>query len=260
VLPLVVLAGVLGLAVGSFLNVVIYRVPRRESLVRPSSHCPGCNKPIAPYDNIPILSWLVLRGRCRRCRQPISIRYPAVEALTAVLFAAVTARLFNDQPWAIPAYLYLVAVGVALAAIDLDVKRLPDVLTLPSYVVVGALLLLPAVADDHWAAYGRAWLGAAALFAFYFLLIFIKPGAMGFGDVKLAGVLGLALGWLSWRVLLVGGFLGFILGGVAGLAMVVVGRAGRKSALPFGPFMVAGALIGVLWGQQIADWYTGLVG
>jgi leader peptidase (prepilin peptidase) / N-methyltransferase len=260
VLALVVLAGVLGLAVGSFLNVVIYRVPRGESVVKPSSHCPGCDRPIAPYDNIPVVSWLILRGRCRQCGTRISLRYPAVELLTALLFAAVTARLINGQPWAVPAFLYVAGVGVALGAIDLDVRRLPDVLTLPSYVVTGGLLLLPTIADGRWSTYGRAWLAGLALLAFYFVLAVIKPGAMGMGDVKLAGVLGLTMGWLSWRVLLVGGFLGFVLGGLVGGALMVAGRAGRKSHVPFGPFMLAGALIAVLSGQQIADWYVGLVG
>lgn len=257
---LVVLACVLGLAVGSFLNVVIYRVPRGESLVRPSSHCPACNQPIAPYDNIPVVSWLLLRGRCRRCGERISARYPAVELLTAVLFGAMAARLANEQAWSIPAYLYFAAIGVALAAIDLDVKRLPDVLTLPSYAVMGGLLLLPTIAYGEWSVYAQAWLFGLALFAFYFLLMMLKPGNMGFGDVKFSGVVGLALGWFGWRVLLVGGFMAFLIGGIVGIALMVAGRAGRKSKVPFGPFMIAGAFIGVLWGPQIADWYTGLLG
>jgi leader peptidase (prepilin peptidase) / N-methyltransferase len=260
VLPIILLAAVVGLCIGSFLNVVIYRVPRGESVVRPSSHCPGCNQPIATRDNVPVVSWLLLRGRCRRCGERISARYPAVELLTGVLFAAVTARFINDQPWALPAFIYLAAVGVALAAIDLDVHRLPDVFTLPSYVVMGALLLLPAVADDRWASYGRGWLGALALLGFYFLLRLLYPAGMGLGDVKLAGVLGLSLAWLGWRVLLVGGFLGFLLGGVAGIVLMLAGRAGRKSKVPFGPFMIAGSLIAVLAGHEIADWYVRLVG
>jgi leader peptidase (prepilin peptidase)/N-methyltransferase len=257
---LVVLACVLGLAVGSFLNVVIYRVPRGESLVRPSSHCPSCNQPIAPYDNIPVVSWLLLRGRCRRCGERISVRYPAVELLTAVLFGAMAARLANEQAWAIPAYLFFAAIGVALAAIDLDVKRLPDVLTLPSYPVMGGLLLVPAIAYGSWSTYLHACLYGLALYAFYLVLRIIYPPGMGYGDVKFSGVVGLALGWFGWRVLIVGGFLGFLLGGLIGAALMVAGRAGRKSRVPFGPFMIAGAFIGVLWGTEIADWYTGLLG
>ena len=235
------LAALLGLLVGSFLNVVIYRVPRGESVVHPRSRCPGCGYELAWYDNVPVLSWLLLRGRCRRCRAPISARYPLVEALTAVVFGLLAWRF--AATWQLPAFLYLGAVGVALAFIDLDTKRLPDVLTLPSYVVGGALLLLPAALDGSWSAYLRAWLGALALFAFYFLLAFIYPAGMGFGDVKLAGVLGLYLGWLGWGVLVVGGFLGFLLGGLIGGGLMIVRRAGRKSKIPFGPFMILGAFL-----------------
>jgi leader peptidase (prepilin peptidase)/N-methyltransferase len=245
----------LGLFVGSFLNVVIHRVPIDESVVRPRSRCPGCGHEIAWYDNLPVLSWLLLRGKCRSCKETISIRYPVIELLTAVVFGAL-AWAMADQPWAVPAYLWVGGAGVALAAIDIDTKRLPDVITLPSYPVVGVLLLIPAVVYDAWGDYLRAWLAAVALAAFYFLLAYIKPGAMGMGDVKLAGVLGLALGWIGWGVVILGGFLGFLLGGVLGVVLMAAGRAGRKSKIPFGPFMLLGALIAVLWGQAFVDWYV----
>lgn len=244
----------LGLFVGSFLNVVIHRVPNGESVVRPRSRCPSCGQEIAWYDNIPVLSWVLLRGRCRRCQTTISVRYPLVEVLTAVVFGAL-AWAMADQPWAIPAYLWVGGVGVALAAIDLETYRLPDVLTLPSYVAVGVLLLLPAVAYGAWGNYLRAWLAALAVIGFYFLLALFKPGAMGLGDVKLAGVLGLALGWVGWGVVVFGGFLGFLLGGVVGVALMAVKRAGRKSKIPFGPFMLAGTLLALLWGPAVVDWY-----
>lgn len=244
----------LGLFVGSFLNVVIHRVPIGESVVRPRSRCPQCEHEIAWYDNVPVVSWLVLRGKCRSCKNPISVRYPLVELLTAVVFGAL-AWAMADQPWAVPAYLWVGGVGVALAAIDLDTYRLPDVLTLPSYPVTGLLLLLPAIAYDAWGDYLRAWLAALALVGFFFLLAFFKPGAMGLGDVKLSGVLGLVLGWIGWGVVVLGGFLGFLLGGIVGLALMVAGRAGRKSKIPFGPFMLAGALVAVLWGPSFVDWY-----
>lgn len=260
VLTPVVLAGVFGLLIGSFLNVVVYRVPRGESLVSPGSHCPTCGRPIAAYDNVPVVSWLLLRGRCRRCKAPISVRYPLVELVTGVLFAAVTARLVGDQAWAVPAYLFFTAMGVALALIDIDVKRLPDVMTLPSYPVMGVLLLLPAIASSAWGTYGLAWAYAAAMFLFYVVLRVIYPGGMGMGDVKYSGVVGLALGWFGWRVLIVGGFTAFLLGGVLGALLMLAGRAGRKSRVPFGPFMIAGALVGVLWGADIASWYSGLLG
>jgi leader peptidase (prepilin peptidase)/N-methyltransferase len=243
-----------GLVIGSFLNVVIWRVPRQESVVRPASHCPGCENPIKPIDNIPVLSWLMLRGRCRHCSTRISIRYPLVELLTGIVFAALAARLGPHA--ALVAFLYLGAVGVALALIDLDTKRLPNQLVLPSYPIAAALLGVAALADGHLQPYVRMALGMVALFGFYFALAWVYPSGMGFGDVKLAGVLGLYLGWLGWGALTVGAFLGFLFGGVVGVALMLAGRAGRKSAIPFGPFMLAGAFVAVLWGQAIAHAYT----
>jgi leader peptidase (prepilin peptidase)/N-methyltransferase len=255
---IVVCSVVVGLAVGSFLNVVIWRVPRHESVISPPSHCPGCDTPIAPRDNVPVLSWLVLRGRCRHCGERISLRYPVVELLTAVLFGLIAWHVGAD--WELPAFLYLAAIAVALALIDLDVHRLPNSIVLPSYVVVSALLVLPAAVDGRWDDYLRALLGGLVLFGVYFVLAFIYPAGMGFGDVKLAGVLGAYLGWLGWGVLAVGGFLGFLLGGVVGGALMAVRRAGRKSKIPFGPFMLAGALIAVFVGNGIADLYLDVVG
>jgi len=254
--PVLLIAGcaVLGLVVGSFLNVVAWRVPRRESVVSPGSHCPACNAPVRPRDNVPILSWVLLRGRCRDCGSPISLRYPGVELLTASVLALLAWRIGLQAE--LPAFLYLGAVGVALALIDLDVKRLPNSLTIPSYAVGAGLLGLAAVADGDATAYARALLGMLVLFAFYFLLAFIYPAGMGFGDVKLAGVLGMYLGWLGWGVLVVGGFLGFLLGGCVGAALMLARRAGRKSAIPFGPFMLAGALLAILWGHDLAEAYT----
>lgn len=256
-LGIIVGAGILGLIIGSFLNVVIWRVPRGESVVSPPSACPQCGHEIRAYDNIPVVSWLVLRGKCRDCSHPISARYPLVELGTGLLFAAMAWRF--GLSWELPAYLYFAAIAVALALIDLDTRRLPNVITLPSYAVAGALLLLPAAIEGAWDSYLRALLGALALFAFYFLLAFIYPAGMGFGDVKLAGVIGLYLGWLGWGPLLVGAFLGFLLGALVGVALIVFGTAGRKSAIPFGPFMLAGAVIAVIWGQNIANLYAAAV-
>jgi len=250
----VAVCGLFGLIIGSFLNVVIWRVPRGESVVRPPSHCPGCDSPIAPRDNIPVVSWLVLRGRCRHCGNRISARYPAVELLTAVLFAG-TAAYFGPVAQ-LPAYLYLVAVGVALALIDLDLQRLPDALTLPSY-VVGAVLLGVASAVHHdWWSLLRAGIGMAALFGFYFVVAVIAPRGMGFGDVKLAGVLGLYLAWLGWGQLAVGAFAAFVVGAFVGIGLMVFNGAGRKTKIPFGPFMLVGAAIGIVAGQPIASAYT----
>ena len=251
---LVVGFATLALIVGSFLNVVIYRVPRGESVVSPRSRCPQCEAQIRERDNIPVVSWLLLRGKCRDCGAPVSIRYPLVELSHCALWL-IFLGVFG---WSIelPAYLYLGTVGLALGLIDLDTKRLPNALTLPSYLVAGVLLLLPAIVDSRWDDYLRAALGGMALYAFYFLLLLIYPKGMGFGDVKLAGVLGIYLGFLGWGVLVVGGFLGFLLGGLLGAALMVIGRAGRKSKIPFGPYMLIGALLAIVWGQQMWDKYV----
>jgi len=247
------LLAIAGLLVGSFLNVVIARVPEGESVVTPRSRCPQCGVEISARDNIPVISWLLLRARCRNCGQPISARYPIVEAGHAALWLVMLWHF--GWSWELPAFLYLASVGLALAVIDIDTKRLPNALTLPSYVVLGALLLLPALLDGDWSAYLRAWLAALALFGFYFLLAVVYPSGMGFGDVKLAGVLGLALGWLGWGELVVGGFLGFLLGALLGGGLMLARKAGRKSKIPFGPFMLLGALLAIVWGGQLWDTY-----
>ncbi len=243
-----------GLVIGSFLNVVVHRVPAGLSVVRPPSRCPACETPIREGDNVPVVGWLLLRGRCRACQEPISARYPLVELGCGLLFAIMLARFGLSAE--LPAYLYLAAVGLALALIDLDVKRLPDVLTLPSY-GVGLVLLGVASVDDPYPLL-RAVLGAAAMFAVYFALAFAYPAGMGFGDVKLSGVLGLYTAWLGWDVWGVGFFLGFLLGGVFGIALIILGKGGRKTAVPFGPFMLLGALIALLVGSQLVDSYLSL--
>lgn len=242
-----------GLLVGSFLNVVIARVPAGESVVHPRSRCPRCGTEITARDNIPVVSWVILHGRCRQCTEPISVRYPFVEIAHVLLWLVMLWRF--GWAWELPAYLYFASVGLALAVIDIDTKRLPNPLTLPSYLVIGLLLLLPAVMDGDWSAYVRAWMAAAALFGFYFLLAVVYPSGMGFGDVKLAGVLGLVLGWLGWGELVVGGFLGFLLGALIGGGLMLVRKAGRKSKIPFGPFMLLGALLAIVWGGQLWDMY-----
>ena len=247
------LLAVLGLAVGSFLNVVVWRVPRGESVVSPPSACPDCATPIRNRDNVPVAGWVLLKGRCRDCAHPISARYPVVEALTAVLFVVLALRFGLDP--VLPAYLYLAAVGLALALIDLDTKRLPDRLTLPSYVVAPVLLGLGALLGSDSGDLFRALIGGAAMYAFYFALAFAYPAGMGFGDVKLAGVLGLYTAWLGWGAWAVGLFGGFLFGGVWGIALLASGRGGRKSKVPFGPFMLAGTLLAVLVGEPLAGAY-----
>ena len=246
--------GLLGAAVGSFLNVVIHRVPRNESLVRPGSRCPHCAGAIRARHNVPVLGWLLLRGRCAACAEPISWRYPLVEAGTAALFTAVAAKF--GWSWELPAYLYLAAIAVALAAIDLDVMRLPDKIVLPSYAVV-PLLLLPAVlAGPGWSAALRGLAAAALLYGLYRLL---ATWGMGHGDVKLAPLLGLYLGWLGWSAVAVGAFAGFLIGGTIGAVLMAAGRASRKTRVPFGPYMLAGAFLAVFAAAPIANWYSSLL-
>ncbi|MBI2168096.1 MAG: prepilin peptidase [Actinobacteria bacterium] len=250
------LFAVLGLAVGSFLNVVIWRVPRRESVVRPASHCPGCEAPIAPRDNIPLLSWLVLRGRCRNCGTPISGRYPLVEMGTGVLFAAIALRFEMD--WALPAFLLLTASLVTISIIDLEHYIVPNRILVVVAPATGAMLLVAAAIDGEWGSLGRSAVAAAAAFTGLLVVHLISPRGMGMGDVKLAFLLGLALGWLSWGHVALGLFLGFLYGAVVGGALVVTGVRGRRQAVPFAPFLAAGTLTAILAGQPILDWYTRL--
>jgi leader peptidase (prepilin peptidase)/N-methyltransferase len=256
-LPLVFL---LGLAIGSFLNVVIYRVPRGESLVRPGSHCPSCGTPIRPWHNIPLVGWLVLRGRCAACQARISPRYPLVELSTGVLFVIVTWRLVNlGLGSAVPAFLYFTAIGVALAAIDLDLRRLPTAIIAPSYPVLAVLLGASAAwQHDGWSMV-RAVIGAIALLGFFLLLVFAYPAGMGMGDVRLAGLVGGVLGYLSWAALIIGAFAGFALGAVVGVALIAARHGGRKTAVPFGPFMIAGVLLALFIADPIAHWYLDIV-
>lgn len=255
---LVLLCGVFGAAIGSFLNVVIWRVPRGESIVRPASHCPSCDAGIAARDNVPVISWLVLGGRCRGCGGRISARYPLVEAITAGIFAALAAKFGGHA--VLPAYLYFGAIAVTLALIDLDTFRLPNVIVLPSYLAGGALLGIAAGVEHDGAAVVRGLLGMAVYYGAFFVLWFAYPRGMGFGDVKLAGVLGLFLGYLGWGILAVGAFAGVLLGGIVGIGLVLFAGAGRKTRVPYGPFMLTGALLAIFAGASIAHAYTHAAG
>lgn len=236
-----------GLLAGSFVNVVVWRLPRGESLVAPGSHCPGCAAPVRPYDNVPVLSWLALRGRCRDCRTPISMRYPLVEALCAA--AAVAVVLASDGTRELVLGLTLTALLVPIALIDLDHRLIPNVLTLAGAVAAVAIGLAtdPAGVPEQLLAAGAAggFLLAAAL---------AKPGGMGMGDVKLAAVLGLFLGWEVGVALLVALLSGTLIG------LVVIARRGmeegRRTALPFGPFLALGGMVALLAGSQLVDAYV----
>jgi leader peptidase (prepilin peptidase) / N-methyltransferase len=254
--------GMLGLAVGSFLNVVIVRVPAGESVVRPPSHC-RCGARIAPRDNVPVLSWLVLRGTARCCSARISARYPVVEALTGAAFLGVAWWWLARQDgtaWALPALLYLVALSICLAAIDLATFRLPFWIVAPSYPVAAALLGIAGWAAGEASSVVRMLIGGVVAWSLYRLLHLIHPRGMGYGDVRLSGVLGMYLGWLGWSQLAVGLFMGFLVGGVAGIVLIASGRGKLKTAIPYGPYLLLGAWIGVLAGAAIGGWYLDSMG
>lgn len=253
----VALAAGIGLIIGSFLSVVIYRVPREESIVFPGSHCPCCRTRIRPWHNIPVLSWLLLGGHCRYCHAPISLRYPLVEAGTGALFAGITWRFGLSVE--LPAYLYLSAVAVTLAMIDFDVRRLPDSILLPSY-IVSVLLLMPAgAADGDWTTAGRAFAGMAALAAIYLALALAYPHAMDFGDVKLAGLLGLYLGWMSWPAVLIGAFGGLALAAFGGHTCAANRHDGRGVTTAYAPCMIAAAGIALFVAVPATGWYASLL-
>jgi leader peptidase (prepilin peptidase)/N-methyltransferase len=267
----IVLAAAVGLALGSFLNVVIYRVPAGRSIVNPPSACGSCGHPIRRRDNIPVLSWLVLRGRCRDCSARISPRYPLVEAVTSLAFVGIVAAylppaLAVEGRGALAtvlltvAMLYLASISIALALIDLDTRRLPNAIVLPGYIVGGVLLAASALLGNRPENLIGAGVGLVGLFAAYLLMAVGYPGGMGFGDVKLAGILGMYLGWLGWGPLAVGAFAPFVVGGLFALGLIVSRRAGRKTRIPFGPWMLIGAWIGILWGNPIFSAYLSLFG
>ena len=252
---LYLVCGLFGLVIGSFLNVVIHRVPEHRSLVTPGSSCPACGTEIRPVDNIPVLSWLLLRGRCRSCSASISLRYPLVELVTAGLFIGAAWRVGARAELA--DFCVFFAFLVALSGIDLDHHVLPSRIIYPG---VGASLVLLAVAsgaDHNWHRYQDAVLGGLLALAALFLIHIAVPRGMGFGDVRLAGLIGLNVGWLGLAHVAVALFAGFFLGAVVGVGLMAVGVASRKSRIPFGPFLAGGAVVGVLWGTTLVHWWLG---
>lgn len=252
---LVVTCGVFGLTVGSFLNVVIYRVPRDESIVTPRSHCPNCDTELANRDNIPVVSWLFLRGKCRTCGDPISVRYPLVEGLTGALFMALGVRFGLDA--ALPAFLVLGAFLVALAAVDLDTFLLPKKLVWPAFGAGVVLLGGASVVQGDGSSAVEAAIGSAVAFAILYVIHFLSPKGMGFGDVRLAAVLGMHLGWIELPEVALGLFLSFLVASVVGIGLIVTKRKGRKDKVPFGPFLAAGTLLAVLFGDRLLALYLG---
>jgi leader peptidase (prepilin peptidase)/N-methyltransferase len=244
----IVAAAVGGLLIGSFLNVVAWRLPRRESLATPGSRCPSCGTPIKPYDNIPVVSWLLLRGRCRSCGAPISPRYPLVEAATAILYVAVVVG--RDGTLDIVLGLLLMTALVPITLIDLDLRLIPNAITLPASVaaVVAAAVIDIGVVPEQLIA------GVAAG-GFFLLAALLYPRGMGMGDVKLAGMLGLYLG----RAVAPAVFIALISGVLVGAIVIARKGAaeGRKTAVPFGPFLALGGIVALFAGDALVDAYLG---
>lgn len=241
---MILIAAVLGAVVGSFLNVVIHRLPRGESLVRPGSRCPRCGTGIHWYYNLPLLGWLIVRGKCAECHQPISARYPAVEALTAVCF--ILPVTLGSSGWRVVLEWAFLAILIAIAFIDLEHQIIPNVIVLPA--AAAGLAAAIALEPKHW---WEFLIGSACAAVFLLLLALIWPGGMGLGDVKMALLMGAVLG----RYVIVAVFLGFLFGGLVGILLILLGLRGRRDRIPFGPFLAMGSAVALLWGEKILTTY-----
>jgi len=244
----------MGLAIGSFLNVVIYRVPQKMSIVSPRSACPSCGAFIAERDNVPVVSWLLLRGRCRHCHASISPQYPLVELACAALFAGLAARLGYD--WALPAYLVLFAGLLALSVIDVETLLLPRAIVWPLSIAVTALFVLAAAITGQWHDLLVGAISGASWFAVFYAMNLASPRVLGYGDVRLAPVLGLALGWLGWRYVLLGFFAANLIGAVIGIALIASKRISRQQQIPYGVFLAAGCAVAVFAGPDLLRPFT----
>jgi leader peptidase (prepilin peptidase)/N-methyltransferase len=241
-----------GLGVGSFMTVAVYRLPRGESVVRPRSKCPSCGAEIGARDNVPVLSWLLLRGRCRRCGERISVEYPLLELTTAVL--VVLAAIRYPNPWQAGLVGGLLALMPGIVLIDLRHKIIPNRLTYPALLVFPLVIVLAWLVDDSVDPV-KAAIGLVSYGGGIFVIASVS-GGMGLGDVKLAAVIGLVLGSLGLRFVGVAAGVTIVLGGLGGLIALAMGR-GRKGKIPYGPYLAAGVVVAALWGEPIASWYLG---
>jgi len=264
---ILLLAALLGLMVGSFLNVCIHRIPRRENIVYPASHCPSCGHSIRPYDNIPLISYLLLRGRCRSCGGRIPYRYPVVEAITGLGFALLVDRFGTGLPTLL--YMVFFSALVVLAFIDLEHQILPDVITIWGIILGLPMALLP----DFMASAGLPLrqilhllkpgfvssaagllLGGGLFWSIAVLtVVLLKKEGVGGGDIKLAAMIG---SFLGWQRLLLTIFLATLSGSVVGILFLALGLKGRKDPIPFGPFLSLGAFLSLLWGDSLIGWYA----
>ena len=240
---------IFGLIFGSFCNVVIYRLPQGASIITPGSHCPSCRTPIRPWDNIPLLSYLLLRGRCRACKEPFSLRYPSVELLTGVLYMLLWFKFGFSIPFAV--YAALTSTLLTVALIDYDHKIIPNTITLPGMAIglglsVWVLPLTPLA----------SLLGILLGGAFFYLIALVSRGGMGGGDIKLIAMIGAFLGWQGALFTI---FSGALLGSLVGVTLMLLGRKGRKDKVPFGPFLSSGAILFMLCGDDLIQWYLNLL-
>jgi len=243
----------LGSLIGSFLNVCIYRLPRSLSVIFPSSRCPSCNIPIKAYDNIPLLSFLLLGGRCRYCKARISLRYPLVEALNALMYVVVLWRF--GFGWHMPVIFSFCSAMIVITFIDLDFQIIPDSITLPGIPVglIAASLVLPDPFDrSSILGFNGAIIGLFIGGATFYAIAVLSRGGMGGGDIKMMAMVGSFMGWKS---ALLTTFAGSLLGSCVGIFLMVAKGKGRKTKVPFGPFLAAGALISLFYGQEILSLY-----
>ncbi len=250
----------LGIIIGSFLNVCIYRIPRGVSIVKPHSSCPACKSPIRPWDNIPIVSFLFLGGKCRKCGARISLRYPLVEALNGILYWAVFACF--GMGWHLPFLFAFVSAMVVITFVDLDFQIIPDVITLPGILigVASASFLLPdPFSQQSTVGFTNTITGAALGFSLFYLIAKIgtamaKTDAMGGGDIKMMAMVG---GFMGWKAVLLTTFLGSLTGAVTGIFIMMASGKGRKLKIPFGPFLAFGAAVTLFFGDTLLRWYLG---
>lgn len=258
-----VAVGLFGLVIGSFLNVVITRVPEGRSIVRPRSACPSCGIEILSTDNIPVVSYIALRGRCRGCQAPIGIQYPLVEAGCAILWLVALWRFGFGWDFALAAV--LLAALLALAVIDAQVQRLPNPIVLTTFVVGVVLMVAASVAMGEWGRFWGAAIASVVSFAVFYLIAFLGGlafgrTAMGMGDVKLSAVLGLYLGWFGAAFVIIGFFLGFLTGALGGVVLIAIGRAERREPIPFGVYLAIGTFLALLVAGPLTSWYRSTAG
>jgi leader peptidase (prepilin peptidase)/N-methyltransferase len=244
---------VFGLIIGSFLNVCIYRIPRELSIVSPASSCPNCKTPIRAWDNIPVISYLILAGKCRKCGEKISLRYPSVELLNGLMYAAVLYHF--GFGWHLPLLFALVSSLIVITFIDLDFQIIPDVITLPGMII--GLAASHFIMPDPFATYSllgfvNSLIGLLAGGVTFYLIAILSRGGMGGGDVKMMAMVG---SFMGWKGVFLTTLVGSLTGSLIGIGLIIFKGKGRKTKIPFGPFLALGSLVALFFGRMIVDWY-----